>query len=120
MRGVFSHSGGIQLLDLTDETGWLAQRALMGFADDLGAAVEHALTDTCTHLVAADHTSPKYQVRPRPHSEAFRGSRLIKDGQHAQVALGLGLPILTEEWLSETHRVWMEGGEVSLSEVRPR
>ncbi|CDZ97539.1 Nucleotide excision repair factor NEF2, RAD4/CUT5 component [Phaffia rhodozyma] len=72
-------------------TGVPDKPTLFNKSHELGAQTEMNLTDTVTHLVSQDFTSEKYKV-----------------------ALSLGLPILSAEWIKDSHRIWTEGGEVDL------
>ncbi|KAG9311103.1 hypothetical protein JVU11DRAFT_9012 [Chiua virens] len=74
-------------------TGRMDKPTLFKMAFELGAMSTNDLTDRVTHLIADSHTGAKYTC-----------------------ALELKIPIMTPDWITEAHAVWLRGDDVDVEQ----
>ncbi|KAI6025731.1 hypothetical protein F5J12DRAFT_810070 [Pisolithus orientalis] len=74
-------------------TGQVDKPTLFKKAFELGALSNSDFTDKVTHLIASAHGGPKYMC-----------------------ALERKIPIMTPEWINESHAIWLRGDDVDFRE----
>jgi DNA replication regulator DPB11 len=67
--------------------------------------VESALTVTVTHVVATDVGSAKYNVG------RFSAKLAVAERQYA---IEGRIPVMTPEWIKESHEIWLRGDQIDL------